>query len=60
MCVCFGHLTGRAALDVFCDEGFHVRPPVVRGDKLEHFGNTSEARTKGPRMSSIKEGDGIR
>jgi len=36
----FGHLTGCAALDIFYDEGFHVQPPVVRGNKLECFGNT--------------------
>jgi len=40
----FGHLTGCTALDVFCDKDFHVWPPVVRGNKLECFGNTGVSR----------------
>ena len=36
----FGHLTSCTSSDVFSDEGFHVGPPVVWGDKLEGFGDS--------------------
>ena len=37
----FCHLTGGAAFDIFCDEGFYVWPPGVRCDELEGFGDSS-------------------
>ena len=53
MRVGFGHLTGCAALDVLRNEGFHVWPPVVRGDELEHFGNSRVSRG----FVVVKKGD---
>ena len=40
MSVNFSHLASSAALDVLSYEDFHSRPPVVRQDKLEGFGNS--------------------
>jgi len=41
MSVDFSHLTSSAAFDVFSYKDFHSRPPVVRCDKLEGFGDSS-------------------
>jgi len=41
MSVDFSHLAGSAAFDILSYEDFHSRPPVVRCDKLEGFGNSS-------------------
>jgi len=40
MSVDFSHLAGSAAFDILSYEYFHSRPPVVRCDKLEGFGNS--------------------
>jgi len=40
MSVNFSHLASSAALDVLSYKDFHSRPPVVRRDKLEGFGNS--------------------
>jgi len=53
MHISFGHLTGRAALDVFRDKGFYVQLLVVRGNKLECFGNTRVSRG----LMVVKKGD---
>jgi len=41
MSVDFSYLASSTAFDVFSYEDFHSRPPVVRCDKLEGFGNSS-------------------
>ena len=43
MSVDFGHLAGCASFDIFCNEGFHVGPPVVWRKELECFGNSGVA-----------------
>ena len=40
MSVNFGHLASSAALDILSYKDFHSRPPVVRCDELEGFGNS--------------------
>ena len=44
MSVDFCHLAGSTSFDVFCDECFHVRPPVVLQEELQCLCN--------PRMAS--------
>jgi len=41
MSVNFSHLASSTALDILSYKDFHSRPPVVRRDKLEGFGNSS-------------------
>ena len=40
MGVDFVHLTSCTSFDIYGDEVFHVRPPVVQLDEGEGFGNS--------------------
>jgi hypothetical protein len=37
-------LAGCASLDVLCDKGFDIRPPIIRGNELEGLGNAGVFR----------------
>ena len=46
-------MTDRASSNILSNEGFHVRPPVIRGNQLEGFGDSGVSG----RFVVMKKGD---